>query len=330
MLSLPMFLTSCEDILGEWSKPTPVNVIVTPDDNGGGTTAAETYKLWNGTAFVDTPIPSDVIEITNTTTTFGAGTYIVKGDVTLSGIIFTGDAKVILCDGAKLTVNGVFESQNDPNPPYKMLYSMEIYGQEGNTGKLITSVDDGSKGMWFNNLTIHGGDISVTATNDFAYPEGLYIDNDFKIHGGKLAANGCSRGIMVDNDITVTGGTITAQAGLLGSGYGGEGIHAAGTFTVEGGMIIATAGDAKASSNGNGGDGINAKLTVNDGYVSANGGAGDGSGAAGKGVTDGTLVTLGAGVTFFTTADPDPSSVYMPINPSTGTVKRCVSIFKEP
>ena len=67
LLSLPMFLTSCEDILGEWDKPAPVNVIVTPDD-GGTTDTSNQYYKWDGTQLAAVDIPAGAIEITAATT----------------------------------------------------------------------------------------------------------------------------------------------------------------------------------------------------------------------------------------------------------------------
>ena len=50
---------------------------------------------------------ADCTAITSSTTALGTGWYVVEGEVTISSTVtVSGDAKLILADGAKLTVTG--------------------------------------------------------------------------------------------------------------------------------------------------------------------------------------------------------------------------------
>ena len=78
LLTLPMFITSCDDILGEWDKPTPV----TPGGGsgeggeGGGASATKTagsISYASATFKRGTADPAFIIDLTNTGD--GAVTY---------------------------------------------------------------------------------------------------------------------------------------------------------------------------------------------------------------------------------------------------------------
>lgn len=116
--------------------------------------------------------------------------YVVTGNVTLSeGAICTGDVHLILADGAKLTTNGLYNSDfvmcgAGINIPCNVGCSFSVYGQTNQSGQL-------------------------EATGS-GYTAGI---------GGNYQENG--------SNITINGGVITARSGKFCAGIGGGG-HAEG------------------------------------------------------------------------------------------------------
>lgn len=243
LVALPMLLTSCEgtldDVLGEWSRPSGN----TNTNSGSDSTpaASSNYMAWNGTALAAEAIPSDAKEVTAATEKLEGGTYIVKDDVTITraeGLNVTADSKLILCDGAKLTVNCHIEDETGGGN-----LTLSIYGQENQTGKLIiTGVD--TDGLWAKNIEIHGGDISVTTTTSTMPLHAIRADNDVSIYGGKVIATGAdadasnegANGIVCGGNLTIKGEAIVKAYGgaKSGSQSGGIGINVGGTIDITG------------------------------------------------------------------------------------------------
>ena len=158
---------------------------------------------------------------------YDAGWYVVKGNVTKDdgGIDFTGEAHIILADGASLTLS------NGSLCGYSHL---TIYGQTAGNGTLATYSDgSGIKTNSLGNLTINGGIINAkggaievggnllinggtltgTSTND-GY--GLYVDGTISINGGQVTAKGQ---INSGGDLAINGGQVTAT-GQIASTFG--------------------------------------------------------------------------------------------------------------
>lgn len=277
LLSLPMVLTSCEDILGEWDKPAPVNVIVTPDD-GGGATALNTYLVWNGVDALEAQtIPATAIDAETgiTSTTIASGTYIVKKDLNLSGNYqFTGDVDLILSDNTTLTITGSLNADTWGT------HKLKIYAQsEGDDkGKLVinTSTTDGIS-ITCGDIEIHGGDINVSSTvySGGGGTMGLETQYDLNIYGGKVTAFGTMEGINAYGNLYIYSGEINATAGASG-GQGGKGIM--GTITINGGTVTATGGDGVSGAAG--GAGMDGTITINNcTKVTSTGGDGTPKGA---------------------------------------------------
>ena len=224
-----MCLTSCEgsldDVLGEWSRPTPGNNTT----NTTTPTTSSNYMEWDGSDLAAQAIPTTGIqEVTDATTSFEGGFYIVKKDVTITtDILINGDTKLILCDGVTLKVTGRFEDTSGNTN------SLTIYGQENQTGKLIVNAPAGNCGTIVKDLEIHGGDVSITG------------------------AQGLS-GIMPSGDVTIYGGKVTATGGDSdGGSSGGDGINCwGGALTIKGNAIVKAYGGAE-SAGQDGGHGIN-------------------------------------------------------------------------
>ena len=219
LVALPMLLTSCEgtldDVFGEWDKPS-ANTNTNPSSDPTPA-VSNNYMAWNGTALAAEAIPTTGIqEVTNATTSFEGGFYIVKTDVTIPapGILINADTKLILCDGATLTVNGYFEDQSSTTT-----YSLTIYGQENQTGKLIVNAPDGCCGTIVKDLEIHGGDINITGLTGLA---AINPSGDISIYGGKVTATGGDAdGIMPGGHGIVCGGNLTIKGQAIVKAYGG-------------------------------------------------------------------------------------------------------------
>ena len=301
-----MFLTSCEDILGKWDKPTPVNVIVTPDD--GGTTTSNTYikytapgtktnepigdaTKWEYTANADVP----------------AGTYYVEGTVNCAGkITLTGDVNLILKDGSKLTITeGITYTSGTP--------SLKIFAQSTDPttmGSLVvgyTTATDGddTPAVRVKGLEIHGGKIEATGYFGSAATYCCYglevLGGKFIMYDGDVTATGKTSypGIVSDDpgcSIEIEGGTLTANGGDAPAGdtNGGAGIYGSGSININGGTVNANGGNGALGTTDNGGHGIfvnfSGSITINGGAVNVKGG--DGNGSAGYGLNSGGTGTI--------------------------------------
>lgn len=279
VLATPLALASCEgaldDVLGEWSRPTPGN-------NNNNTTTSTTiehveYTVSGTTASSSTKslAEGEYTAVTSSLSSLSADKpYVVNDDITLDGNVnLTGDAKIILCDGKTLTINGYLGDSTFPQT-----YSLSIYGQSGQTGKLIVKTTDGSYPIMVYDLKIHGGNISSKDVGTGYDTQGIFTEHNFDIYNGKIEAFGTMEGVMVNGGGTLTtyGGSLeaTTSASIFASGAGSEAI--AGSVIMNGGTITATGGDATASSMP-GGDAIYGTLTVNGGTLTATGGAGVGT-----------------------------------------------------
>ena len=125
-----------------------------------------------------------------------------------------GDVNLILCDDAKLTVNGSIMCNNDGG--------FTIYAQSTgeNMGKLIATYGEDNYGIGNQNfkdnriITINGGDIQATGplTDTNKIDIGIYnLDNPVIINGGKVTASGYDYGIDAKN-VTINGGEVIASS----------------------------------------------------------------------------------------------------------------------
>lgn len=180
--------------------------------------------------------------------TLSADTYTLSGKLKIIG-----NATLVLCDGATLTVSGI-ESANNKDGIYNNYYgSLTVCGQsEGeNAGKLIvthnvTSATD-SSGLTAQNLTLHGGNVEVTSTSTSTSTgtgtgtgtgTSTYLNHHYAVrvseYGGAL---------------TVYGGSLTAKAVNSVNSIWSYGISTAHMY-VYGGEVNATGGDTNDYSYG--------------------------------------------------------------------------------
>ena len=201
------------------------------------------------------------IEVTNSSTSWDNGTYVVKSNVTISNrITVNGTVNLILCDEATLTASkGITVTESN---------TLNIYAQSEGTGTLVVENpggenaaiggfydDDEGEGYNSGPINIHGGNLNVTGgSNAAAIGGGCYATfTSISIYGGTInAISGSSAGAAIgtgDNGssagktITIYGGTINATGVGASAGIGGGGNNGAGTVTIHGGTVTATAGN---------------------------------------------------------------------------------------
>ena len=168
-----------------------------------------------------------------------SGWYYVEGEVVISNKVdLAGDTHLILCDGAKLTIN----SENDPGIDNNTSTNknLTIYAQSSGShaGKLIINSSSGAGGTINvrGNLTINGGTITITNSSSGAgiyctgLSSGLFTMNGGNlttvafdgmvvekcvINGGIVTLSGNYYGIhTITDNITINGGQVTAQRGF--------------------------------------------------------------------------------------------------------------------
>ena len=208
--------------------------------------------------------------ITSDSLSLETGWYVVPGTVRISErLSLSGDVKIILMDGAELTVHGgIGLSDGDTN--------LTIYAQStgDNMGKLtVDSVPESCAGIGSNNggscgtIIIHGGNLTVLGGNEGA---GIGSGNSgshsaIGIWGGKLSVTGGRHGAGIGSGnsgtcenrstsdlpvqsplIYIYGGSVTAYGGYgaagIGTGYDGS----CTTINIRGGSVTAYGGEGGA------------------------------------------------------------------------------------
>ena len=189
------------------------------------------------------------------------GWNVVTHDVTVSGTVYyNGSPKILLCDGATLTVEGRMVPGG---------VALTVYGQSGGTGTLDV-----------NSSLASGSGISASPIT---------------INGGKVVSRGGGTGAGISGTVVINGGTVTATGGASGGagigGTGGSGGMNYGTtadVTINGGVVTATGGRWNPGiGNGYGCSYMSGSVIINGGTVSATGGvyaAGIGTGQYGRGM----------------------------------------------
>lgn len=253
--------------------------------------------------------------VTSGTATWNSGWYVVDDDVTIgSRVTVNGDVKLILKDGASLTVNGGILVPSGS--------TFTVYGQQNGTGNLTSIGTNGNAGIGGDDVNVNFGTIilaakgKITANGDSNRAAGIggggqmnngkAVDGTIHIYQGVINATGgtYAAGIgggadsITDCTIIIDGGTVTAQGGLNNVGIGGT--DGSKTITINGGNIKAYGSGAGAgiggSYNASGGS-----ITVTGGVIEADsigGGSATGGGSGGTIVISGGVVTadrIGAG-----------------------------------
>lgn len=245
--------------------------------------ANDTYRVFTSrTNYSDEDIPAGATIVTSGTTTWGAGTYVVSGNVTINAnVSVPGAAHLILKDDASLTVNGQIQGNG----------SLSVYGQTLGTGKLDVVSNDISVSV--GSLAIHGGVITVT---EGGVMQGLEAYESLDIYHGTVTTAGDANGFMIMGDMHIYGGNVTCSAvhgGAL-SIYGAGTHH--GSLTVSGGTFTANAagaGNYGIDATDGYGKGL-ASIVFSGGTILVSGGASDNTNSGGNAIdVCGTLTISG-------------------------------------
>ena len=238
----------------------------------------------NGVSYLDKngdeQTAENVTVVESSTTAWSDGWYVVNGAVTIGNrATVSGDVRLILEDGAVLTIEkGIQVQDDDRDPSNGSANQLTIYAQSDgeNMGTLTANGNNGGAGIGGGdsgsggNITINGGNVTATG--------GQYAAG---IGGG----NGGSGGT-----VTIHGGNVTASSGDSGAGIGGGYSGSGGTITINGGRVKANGGDSGAGI-GSGSHGSYDTITINGGSVTATGGD-NGAGIGGEsGGYGGSFVT---------------------------------------
>ena len=370
LFSLSMSLTSCDDILGEWSKPVPVTVAGTPGTISFDLAALEkashdqsftnlltitgdgvvTYSSSNeavatvdastgkvtivgpGTAIIKATVSNTAnysyatnevsytltvndgysyldlttgepvtkyvssansqVVTSSTTTWDGSKTLIVENDVTITGTVgLTGNTSLVLCDGAKLKVNGKIVYSADPYKQELTIYAQSTGSEVGQmTVDLTDANHTGSNDYAINcrNLNIHGGKLECINhyTGDLGR-DALYPLNDLNIYGGDIKAQAYSNtgnGVECSN-LKISGGKLEAIGGNNnGTSSGGCGIQTSGSTAYVSGNAVVIATGADGGGSYNAGHGISSSVEISGNATLTVTGGSATSGAGGKAI----------------------------------------------
>jgi len=271
-------------------------------------------RSWNGSKVVTEDRTEYDVQNVPDNGSMTSGWYYLDRNVTVNSRIYLeGDTYLILRDGFKLDVKGIYVPKGS---------TLTIYGQTENAGEIYSHPGSGagigatSDNHPGGNVVIHGGKIRAEGAGHCAGiggNDGNEKDiGDFTMYGGDVTATGGESGAGIGGGqaceggkITIYGGKVTAEGGHYGAGIGGgngqdtdplRGAHA-GTITIYGGVITAKGGDDAAGIGG--GEGGNAgTITINGGVINAHGGhngAGIGCGEA-ESTGNGGTITINGGV----------------------------------
>ena len=268
------------------------------------------YQEWDGSQFTTKyAATSDCQQLVDaaSATWNGTKTYVAKGNVTISGnVTVSAASKLILCDGATLTINGKLYDNGTG-------YDLTIYAQSDgvkmgvlNASANMTKLADET--IRFKDLTIHGGKITAT-TEGTTYTDcvSMYASNALTMYGGDVTALGNSRrgsGISAKTINITNNVKLVAKGGNNSSEEGGQGIYnsSAATISVSGNAILTITGGNSESTNGGTAVGMdltasgNAKVTITGG--NSNGNAYGGNGVLGSVTASGNAsieITAGNG-----------------------------------
>lgn len=196
-----------------------------------GETKSIKYLTYSGGAITNASYPVDAEPITSTSYHI-SDWYYVEGNVTIDGSLWLDDdTYLILCDDAELKIN-----VSDFDGIFSPSHNITIYAQSSGShaGKLtITSQGNGIAN--YGNVTINGGNISITSTSF----NGIYCTN-FSLNGGKVdivTSAADMDGIYATDAITINGGTVSATGNAFGICNDSEL-----DVTINGGKVSATGG----------------------------------------------------------------------------------------
>ena len=275
----------------------------------------------NGTQTVD---DFSWVQSANGNVTWDTGWYVVDGNVVINGnatIRSNGQVNLLLCDGAKLTVNGIVVNETT---------SLTIWAQGNETGTLIAKATEnlvpGIGGGNYNDagsITINGGIVKATGGSrgagigaSYSYSGGTVV-----INGGKVTATG-NEGPGIGGHagtITINGGEVYAFGYSYSAGIGAGSGNNSGNITINGGTVHAT-GSNNAAGIGCGLGGTLGSITITGGTVTATGGHDAAAIGVGNGSYGGNISISGGNVTAVGYVEPDNIGYGIGVGVSYGTI----------
>ena len=153
-----------------------------------------------------------------------AGWYVVNSDITYtSRVSLFGDMNLILVDGKTMSIGTADSPISGANAiDGSNYYTLTIYGQSGQTGKLCAYNNSSSyDAVVLEHFNQHGGIVIINSNTD-----ALSVYGNLQLTQGSLnvISSGASKNaIYISNTLSISGGTLIANAGY--------GIYGAVNFT---------------------------------------------------------------------------------------------------
>ncbi len=208
---------------------------VTPPDPPANPAVYYQYYTLNTADWSITPVVESTTNytlVTSSNSNWNSGWYVVSGDVTINELVeLSGTVRLILCDGASLTVTEGISATAEGS-------KLIIYPGVMDSGAKTAPSIEGSGALHANasypnepgiggdetlEIEIHGGVIEATGGFGAA---GI---------GGGYGGNGCT--------VTIYGGSVTATGGSKAAGIGGAYGANGGNVSIYGGTVNAIGGE---------------------------------------------------------------------------------------
>ena len=254
-----------------------------------------TYNPATNTITVTINTITQYVLVTSETKAWANNWYVVKGNVTINGpVTYGSNVKLLLCDGASLTVKGGIKPSGS---------ELTIYGQEGQTGLLAVEGAANEAALDGGTITVNGGKLKLipgTSGTLFGDSASVTFNNGVNI----TAKNSSDETVTVETGKTYTGSELNSYKELNAAA------RAAAT--------VKTAPTAKTGLTANG----SAQALVNAG--TANGGTMQyalGTSSAATGAYSTTIPTANAAGTYYVWykavgSDGDSAAAYVTVTVS--------------
>ena len=278
LFGLSMCLTSCEDILGHWERPT-----YNAGGEGGGSGTGETSISLNkaNLRFVKTDLTAQTLTATVTpsdatvtwTSSDEAVATVANGVVTP---VAPGKATITAKAGDKTATSTVYvyDKIYDLSSGWTTVTAGESWLIEGN-GNLGLTIGDGAT-ITLNNINMAGNLIGCNGDATIILADGsINMISAPSNEAGIKPADGSTKTLTIDAETAGTG-KLMVYGGGNAAGIGSKYDVDCGNIEIKGGVITAQGGDYGAgigSSTGTGSSGLCGNITISGGTIKAMGGA---------------------------------------------------------
>ena len=164
-----------------------------------------TYNRATNTITVTINTITQYVLVTSETKAWANNWYVVKGNVTINGpVTYGSNVKLLLCDGASLTVKGGIKPSGS---------ELTIYGQEGQTGLLAVEGAANEAALDGGTITVNGGKLKLipgTSGTLFGDSASVTFNNGVNI----TAKNSSDETVTVETGKTYTGSELNSYKEL--------------------------------------------------------------------------------------------------------------------